>query len=402
MCFGGTGYRELPEAQHIPLLEAILASLEDFEWYNALGSDRKLRQTHVWALLFALIRIDENLISSNDSVVNMIIKSWPTVIKWLRILTEDTNDDEVIILSKRSRRSWGIMQLLLTLVSASKKTRFLWKEEVTTSFAFRFWTQSNQDFTATSIASVIITHSILSGDLSRLEIISNWSIHHIMDLVVSRIRDAAKFTPREPLLVEQRISLLDTITMIIETHPLLPSLWIALDATSALIDIVRSSVSCRKTIPSSDVARQVSLVKCCFHALDKALVSFSGRQCREAINMALRGGLLEVSLLLSAHVTVDLESDEERDFPLLFLLVYLPPFLTYSACIQACVRATERLGPLELNTLGKGHRAYMGAWIDLQRLLCARLASSAYFRFNPPFYQCSNVSPVPSCEISLY
>lgn len=391
---GGVGYTAIPSALHVPLFEAILVNLGDFERYNAPGSDvdGQSRFEIIWAFLFALARFDTKFFERNEAVADMVLQSWPTVIKWLWILTRDTSDDNVMIFSHSASHSQIIADLLEKLTSASKTKHIHWEEEFV-AFAFQFWSRTNHDSKASSASSFILSQCMdnVEFDLPRLEEITKWNVDQIMDLVISRIRLAAAHIHEGVYSLQGSLMLLEVILR--KDHEPTISSCVSLGAVGVLLNVIRSSLRHMKNMSRPTLVKHVNLASNCFHRIHNILENVMGTECTDKINMALQDGVLEMLLSMSPYSSPRLGSDigHYESFPLMFLCEYLPRLLIFTSCIRNTVRATQKLKLTALEAVAGGDSSFRRAWHSLQRLLSYRVASATFFALNKPIYRCSNV-----------
>lgn len=384
----------MPSALHVPFFEAILVNLDNFERYNAPGPavDRRLRFEIIWTFLYALTRFDKTFIERNEALADMILNSWPIVLKWLRILTKDSSDDNVMTSTINKSRSQLIADLLYKLSSASKTKHLLWAEEVI-AFAFDFWSRTDHDFRASSVSSFILSQCVSSVELSlpKLEEITEWDLQQIVVLVISRLRHAAAHINEEVYLLQSPVTLLGEILGKNLEHA--NDLCYNLDATGALLSLIRSSSRRRKDMPPPTLEKHVDLANTCFCMIQNMLEDRPGSECTEAINSALQEGLMETLLLSSLYASGRLGCDvgSDESFPIMFLREYLPRLLVFTSCIRNSTKATQKLSFSSLEAISRGHAAFREAWHSLQRLLSYRVASVTFFALKKPFYRCSNV-----------
>lgn len=392
MCYGGPRFKAIPSSLHLPLFEAILANLENFKKFNAPGSKifRRSCHDHVWTLLFALSNFDERFLQHNDAVIELILNSWPTVIKWLHILTKGSSDDKVMVFLNEESRSEGLVLLLVRLASTSRTSHILREDEVIV-FAFDFWSRSDLDFKGKSHASFLLSQCVVGVEenLPRLLEISKWDLHQIMELILARLRYAAAYAREEPHLVEYFVAFLQIISA--ENYEPVSDLCLSLDANGVLLGVVRSSFRSWKKMTGSCLEDQRHLVKECLLTIHNILKCFTGAECIEAVKMVLRNGYLEFTLSSSIYVKEDDGNDEHQDYPLIFLYLYFPRFLVYVSCIRTCLFAIQRLSLTALDSIAEGYPSYRNAWNCLQQVLTHRIASAAYLKVNRPSYRCSNV-----------
>ena len=161
------------------------------------------------------------------------------------------------------------------------------------------------------------------------------------------------------------------------------------DANGALLHILKRMRRVWKDGPGPEYSNQ--LADSCQSALDKNFNSFVGKEFMDAVKVALSSGILDVCLYLSAYAPLNSEGDEDSDFPLMFLRVYLPRLLVFPSFTKTIKIAISAIKKSSLACSISGHSAYREAWLDLQRLLLYRLMSSIYFDLNKPYYSCSSV-----------
>lgn len=384
----------MPSALHVPFFEAILVNLGNFERYNAPGPDvdRRSRFEIIWTFLYALTRFDKTLIERNEALADMILKSWPIVLKWLRILTKDSSDDNVMTSTINKSRSQVIADLLYKLSSSSKTKHILWADEVI-AFAFDFWARTDHDFRASSVSSFILSQCVSNVELSlpKLEEITGWDLHQTVVLVISRLRHAAAHIHEEVYLLQSTVTLLGVVLG--KNHEHANDLCYNLDAIGSLLSLIRSSLRHRKDMPPPTLVKHVDLANTCFCMIQNILEDRPGSECTEAINTALRDGLMETLLQTSPYASGRLGSDvgSDESFPIMFLREYLPRLLVFTSCIRNSTKATQKLGFSSLEAISRGHAAFRRAWRSLQRLLSYRVASVTFFALKKPFYRCSNV-----------
>lgn len=399
--FGGSNYKAVPRSLLVPLFEAILANLEKFQWYNARGPRlfRRARHDHVWMLLHAITVFDEDFIRHSDEMAELILKSWSKIIKWLRILTEETSEDAVQFFFANMGRCGCIASLIQNL-AASEKTKHIPREEEVIAFVFDYWSRSDHEFKTLSYASSILTNSIIDVEknLRMLVKISKWDLHQIMDLMLSRIHLAASYASENPFLVKCFVDLLQVTTS--QGYEPATALVLGRDANGALLHVVKCSLDC-KEVPDCEISQHVSLVNNCLGTIETNFQQFTDSECIRAFERALRNGMLEIYLTLSTHCPLD--NDDEQSYPNILLRTHLPRFLIFPSCVHETVKAIQKLSASALSAVSEGCAAYRKAWCDLQRLLSYRLASTAYFSSNKPLHRCSSVRIrlKRKCSISL-
>ena len=319
------------------------------------------------------------------------------ILKWLRILTAEPKPDAVFVFLGEKSRFQCIRDLLVVLTS-HPRTRSLLTEEEILGFVLDLWLRSDYEFKSECIAALTLSNCIFDGDntIRRLSRIPGFHYKSFIDLVLYRIYMAADHILEEPRQVHMSVGLWHAI--VDNNHG--NNYAFEFDANGALLHILKRMRRVWKDGPGPEYSNQ--LADSCQSALDKNFNSFVGKEFMDAVKVALSSGILDVCLYLSTYAPLNSEGDEDSDFPLMFLRVYLPRLLVFPSCIRATKNAISAIKSSSLTSLSSGHPAYREAWLDLQRLLSHRLISSVYFDANKPYYSCSNVCAVLDMAFSIY